>query len=264
MTRETKDDAAVYLYCLVRAPEEPSLAGAPEGIPGASAPRVLPLWEGAWAVAAEVPLAEYGTESLNEKLSDFSWVADRALAHEAVVEHFGPAGTVLPLKLFTLYSSQPRALDDLRGRSAEIEELFARLAGREEWGVRVLYDEARARREAAEAVDVVGGEGLGKSFLLRKKMEQESARNLAGEVAAEVEAAFEDLARSAAEFRRRDSSGTGEARLLLDAAFLVPVERRPEFERAVEAWAGRLAGRSCNLTLTGPWPPYNFVGGDGG
>jgi hypothetical protein len=214
MSRETKADVAVYVYCLVRAPEEPPLAGAPPGIPGASEPSVLPLWDGAWAVAAEVPLAEYGTESLNEKLSDFSWVSDRALAHEAVVEHFGPAGTVLPLKLFTLYSSRRRALADLNGRRAEIEELFARLAGREEWGVRVLFDEARARRQAAESVDVGEAEGIGKSFLLRKKMEQASARSLAAEVAAEVESAFEDLAGRAAEARRREASGNGDAHLI--------------------------------------------------
>jgi hypothetical protein len=49
------------------------------------------------------------------------------------------------------------------------------------------------------------------------------------------------------------------ARLLLDAAFLVAKGDAAAFEAALAEGAGRLAACGCAATLTGPWPPYNFV-----
>jgi acyl-CoA dehydrogenase len=43
------------------------------------------------------------------------------------------------------------------------------------------------------------------------------------------------------------------------SAFLVPADRRTEWEAIVERCAARLVPRACNVTLTGPWPPYNFI-----
>jgi len=48
---------ATYLYCLVRAPEKPSLAGAPPGLPGLSPPRALAAGDGLWLIAADAPLS---------------------------------------------------------------------------------------------------------------------------------------------------------------------------------------------------------------
>ena len=50
------------------------------------------------------------------------------------------------------------------------------------------------------------------------------------------------------------------SRLLLDAAFLVAHARRASFRAAAERAAARLGRDGYDLTLTGPWPPYNFVG----
>jgi hypothetical protein len=49
------------------------------------------------------------------------------------------------------------------------------------------------------------------------------------------------------------------SRLLLDAAFLVPVRRAGAFRalQRKQARAFRTAG--IVVSLTGPWPPYNFI-----
>jgi hypothetical protein len=47
--------------------------------------------------------------------------------------------------------------------------------------------------------------------------------------------------------------------MLLDAAFLVPEDRAAAFESVVARCAERLADRACEVTLTGPWPPYHFI-----
>ena len=250
--------SATYVYCVVQSPGEPPLA--PGGLPGTSPPRALVLGDGLWAVVADAPLPEYGSEEIEQRLADLSWVADRALAHEQVVEHCAEHGTVVPMKLFTLFSGEERALADLRQRRPEIDRILERIAGREEWGVRILFDEAQARRMTTESAARESPAATGTGFLQRKKAEQDGVRTLAARLRNEVERAFEDLAAQAAEARRREAPGEAAARLLLDAAFLVPREGAGAFEETVQRWSGELAGSACEVTLTGPWPPYNFVG----
>jgi hypothetical protein len=256
--------AATYVYCLVQSPGPPLLEGVPSGLPETSPVRALPLGHGLWAMVAGAPLPEYGSEEIDARLAEIDWVSDRALAHEEVVEHFAAAHPVLPMKLFTLFTDDERALAALDARREEIGRALARIAGRVEWGVRILFHETKARRTAADAVareEPAGAPGAsGKGFLLRKKVEQDSARTLTARVRAEADRAYEELARHAAEARRREPvAGEAGARLLLDAAFLVPREDGERFEEAVARWADQLAGQACEVTLTGPWPPYNFI-----
>lgn len=253
---------ATYVYCLVRSAAPPSLAGAPDGLPGTAAPRLLPLEEDLWLVVADASLSEYDGEEIESRLSDLSWVSDRALAHEAVVEHCAALGPVLPMKLFTLFHGDERAVAHLAGQREEIVRILDRIAGRVEWGVRILFREDEARRQAGASGNDGDRPSSGTSFLLRKKAEKESARDLLARVRAEADRAYEELARRAVEARRRaPEAGEVGARLLLDGAFLVPAGEGEAFEAEVQRLAERLAGQSCEVTLTGPWPPYNFLGG---
>jgi hypothetical protein len=255
---------ATYVYCILRSAAPPPFAGVPEGLPGTAAPRPLLLDGDLWLVVADAPLPEYGGAEIESRLSDLSWVTDRALAHERVVEHTGSLGPVLPMKLFTLFRSDERAVAHLRRQREEIGQILDRIAGRVEWGVRILFREDEARRKAAAAIGdgprPVSGSGT--SFLLRKKAEKESARDLASGARAEADRAYEELAARAAEARRRPpDAGEAGARLLLDAAFLVPASDGEAFEAEVQRVAERLAARDCEVTLTGPWPAYNFLEG---
>jgi hypothetical protein len=253
---------ATYLYCLVRGLREPSLAGVPAGVPGSGPVRTLAVGDGLWLVAASAPLPAYGGEEIQKNLSDLSWVSDRALAHEAVIEHFAGTDAVLPMKLFTLFASDERALAHVRDGRERIDRALDRVAGCVEWGVRVRLDDARVREVLAEeARREAGGQSSGTAFLRRKKLEQDASRNLAGRLRAEMDEAFAELAEGAAEALRREPAAPPEAggRLLLDAAFLVPSQRSADFEALVEQCAARLALRACEVTLTGPWPPYHFI-----
>jgi gas vesicle protein GvpL/GvpF len=253
---------ATYLYCLVRAPEKPSLAGAPPGLPGLSPLRALPAGDGLWLIAAGAPLSEYASEEIQRRLSDLSWVSDRALAHEAVIECFAAGGAAaVPMKLFTLFSSDERAAAFIREDRERLGRVLDRVEARVEWGVRVRLDDVRAREAlAAEAQAGAGGRSAGTAFLLRKKLEQDASRELAGRLRSEMDAVFAELAEGASEAVRREPVAVPESGgLLLDAAFLVPRERSADFEAIVERCATRLAPRACDVTLTGPWPPYNFI-----
>ena len=49
------------------------------------------------------------------------------------------------------------------------------------------------------------------------------------------------------------------SRLLLDAAFLVPRRRATAFRSALKKNARLLDAPGVVVSMTGPWPPYNFI-----
>lgn len=262
--------SATYVYCLVRSAEAPALEGAPPGLPGLSAVRLLEVGksggdgkdhgEGLWLAVADAPLPDYAAETIEARLQDLSWVSDRAMAHEAVIEFFLGRGTVLPMKLFTLFSSEEKARQDLAADLVRLHRVLDRVEGCSEWGVRVHLDEARAREAQARELRPGEGDASGTGFLLRKKREQEAARGLSARLRSEMDEVFGELARAASgSVRRAPVPGEAGARLLLDGAFLVHSGRTAELEAAVQRCAERLAGLGCEVTLTGPWPAYHFL-----
>jgi hypothetical protein len=88
------------------------------GCPGPGALRALEAGGGLWLVVADAPLSAYGSEPIERNLRDLEWVALRGAAHARVVEYFARRTTTLPMKLFTLFNSDERALAHVRGDAA--------------------------------------------------------------------------------------------------------------------------------------------------
>ena len=91
-----------------------------------------------------------GSAPLETHLRDLEWVAACATAHEAVVEFAARGATTVPLKLLTLFNGDDRAVAHIRRLRPTIERVLDRVAGRQEWGVRVRLDEVAARRRHVE------------------------------------------------------------------------------------------------------------------
>ncbi|HUJ26740.1 MAG TPA: GvpL/GvpF family gas vesicle protein [Myxococcales bacterium] len=252
--------SATYLYCLVSSPKAPSLRAAPAGLPGASRPRTLDAGGGLWLVAADAPLDRYGEGPIETGLRDLAWVSSVAVPHEAVVEHLSRAGTVVPMKLFTLFRSDERALDHVARQRRRIDRLLQRIEGREEWGLRVTLDELSAFKRARSEARPGQRSSPGAAFLMRKKKEHDAARELVQNARDRADALFEALSKKADRARRRPPPpGEIGKRVLLDAAFLLPRGKAKSFQAAVRLQAKKLASLGYQLALTGPWPPYNFV-----
>jgi hypothetical protein len=254
---------ATYVYCLLAAPDRPSPAGVPAGLERAAAPRVLPAGAGRWLIVADAPLERYAAEVVNARLSDLAWVGERAMEHERVVEHFAGRGTVVPMKLFTLFTTDEKAVADVRGRRG-LARLLSSLAGREEWGVRVAVDPGRLRRKIRDrAARPVTGMSAGTGFLVQRQQEQRAVRGSLEDTQRRTEEIFAALAALAADARRREPAGVEGATLLLDGAFLVERGRADAFTEAVRELARRHAPEGMSVVLTGPWPPYNFLQSSG-
>ncbi len=248
---------AVYLYCLVKSPAAPSLARVPAGLPRAARPALVTIGRSLRIVVADVPLETYGPGALRDSLHDMPWVGEVAVAHESVVEHFARArgATVIPAKLFTMFSSVDRAIASVKEQRAQVAAVMARLGGCAEWGVRITRQrQVPGPRRAPASVR------SGASFLAAKKQARDDARAALAAGAEAAEGAFEALAALARDTHRRDTEPDGAvAPPLLDAAFLVPAASLRPFKAAARRAAASCSRAGCEMTLTGPWPPYNFV-----
>ena len=252
-------DSAIYVYCVVEAASPGARARSLTGLSDAVRPTCLDLGRGLWAVVSEVPLSKYGPTQIEAGLRNLEWVAEIAVAHEGVVEHFATrrGATVVPMKLFTMFTSSDRAISELRAKRQTLTAALRRLRGCEEWGVRLV----RAPRRSDGRMQVVKPrERSGAAFLAAKKEARDRTRDAVRQVSNVVETAYDLLAPLSRDSRRRtDFPESAAAPPLLDAAFLVPAARKARFRAAARRAAAACRAAGLELTLTGPWPAYNFV-----
>jgi Gas vesicle synthesis protein GvpL/GvpF len=264
--RETAD--GLWVYCIV--PAERELPGGLSGISERGAPRLVGA-AGVAALVSPVPLSEFGEEALRENLNDLAWLERMVRAHEAVLDGMLADGTLVPMRVCTIYRGEEQVRAMLEDRAPLFRDELRRLEGRAEWGVKIYADRERldghvrtqsdqARRLAGEVAD--GPEGG--AYLARKKLDalvRDEADAMLTEVVREAHARMEEWASASVVLpgQNRELSGH-DGEMVFNGAYLVEHDR-------VEAVAGLLSGldsqyRPCGLAfeLTGPWPPYNFAG----
>ena len=194
------------------------------------------------ALASTVPGERFGEDALKVALEDVERL--EALAR----------GVVVPFRLCTIYEDEGRVREMLEREP--LEDALDRLRGTEEWGVKAY------RADPAEAAAAPAARS-GAEYLRRKRDERESAeaaREAVEERAAAIHTRLAAHAREAALSRPHDRRLSGDEReMLLNGAYLVPLERADGFREVVEALDREHAPHGVRLELTGPWAPYHFV-----
>lgn len=243
---------ATYVYCLVQSPKAPSTRGVPDSVPGAGAPRVLPIDGDIWAVVADAPLERFAGDALQQELQDVEGISRHALAHASVIEFFFQRAPVIPLKLFTLFSSDEKAREHVRGKLAALRRMFASLRGLEEWGVRIIAGEVEA--ESARTL------ASGRDYLQIKKRLHEQMVAPSRATMRAANGALRSLGRLAAKTRKDAFPPPGRGRpYVTGASFLVKATRREAWRTHATKLAAALAADGHRLEMSGPWPPYHFV-----
>jgi gas vesicle protein GvpL/GvpF len=259
--RTKREPAATYVFCLVQSARPPSLRGVPDSVPGAGAPRLLPIDRGLWAVVADAPLDRFSSERLQDDLQDLEAVSRHALAHASVVEFFFRNAPVIPLQLFTLFSEDERARQQLASRRAALTKLFARLRGLEEWGVRIIADPS-AVNAAVAGRETPGGSRVpsGRDYLRTKKRLLDQSAEPPKAAMKHANAALTSLGRLAASVRKQPFPASGRNRpFVTGASFLVKRTKRAQWKKQVAALTAALAKHGHRLEVNGPWPPYHFA-----
>src|SRR5262249_6053043 len=154
-----------------------------------------------------------------------------------------------------MFSSLEKALDDVCARRTAIDRVMRRVAGCEEWGIRVT------RRPVHEPSGDGSRASTGAAFLQARKGARDAAANAR---TAALGAARSAVGRSSRVQRARRGGARAEEPAktppILEAAFLVRTTARAKFRTEARRQASIVVKAGADLTLTGPWPAYNFVG----
>jgi hypothetical protein len=245
-----------YVFCLVLGDRQPTMRRVGEGMPGGGEVRAIEAGAHLWAIVQSVPEAAYSEAALARGLANLDWVGPRAIAHERVVESFLSARALLPMQLFTLFASDDRVVQHVRSDGPRIRRILKRVEHKLEWGLRLAFDEKAAHSRGAKSRVTSGTE-----FLARKRDVLDINRTRVKAAKMTADRMYKSISRLASAAQRRTSleRAAPGSRLLLDAAYLVPTATTGVFRSAVRQQTRDVRAAGITVSLSGPWPPYNFI-----
>lgn len=259
-------DTLWYVYGIVPPTLDPERA--PEGV--GDAPVTIEAENGLAALVSVLPAAEYGPVPLERNSGDVEWLGPRAVAHDRVLSWASDHAAVVPLPMFSLFSSRDAVHAMLRERAPQLSSALARAATGREYALRVYRVDAellavvdRLSERLAELRRSADAAPPGQRYLLERKLDAErkaELRTVAQRIAGEI---FDALAASALDALRSpipqgvatDAPGT----MILNGAFLVAPEGFVAFQHALSELVAAHDPSGFRFDFTGPWPPYHFV-----
>ncbi|MFJ4776173.1 GvpL/GvpF family gas vesicle protein [Streptomyces sp. NPDC088762] len=223
------------------------------------------------AVAEPVDPAEYGETALPRRLEDLDRLTHLARTHHQVVAAVGGSVTTVPLRLATVCRGEEGVLRLLAEGRERLSHALARVAGAEEWGVKLYSADSAPAATTAPAPDRPGtaagppeggtGAGSGRDYLRRRLGDRRRREERAGLAAATAEQLHRQLAARASGSvlhapQQAQLSGSPDTNVL-NAAYLVPRDARQAFLDTVPGPADLPSG--LRREITGPWVPYSFT-----
>ncbi len=152
---------ALYLYGISRGPgakaaKKPAPKLAPKlvkigsaGIDGVHAVRPLACGEFVCWVC-EVDQASFA-QAVERNMENLEWLALHGVRHQQVVGEVAAQVAIVPARFGTIFSGEPALLKDVQGRKAALTRVFARVAGGDEWGVKVFAERPAAAAAVTKA-----------------------------------------------------------------------------------------------------------------
>lgn len=251
----------LYVYSVTREAVLPEV----EGVDGTRRFGVATS-AGVSAVYTAVPAEGFSQEVIDRRAGDLEWLGAIGYRHQAVVSDLMRRTAIVPLRAFTLFSSEETLRAYLQEQRAMLAEVLERLDGKQEWTLRVELEPGKWSESLANRVESlrdlnqqIAAATPGKAFLLRKKLDDERKRaSHAAEqdVVAEIERLVLDKLRC---------DTVSETREHRDGAFpqinvLINRDEDAQLQELHDELAARYEPEGVTLAISGPWPPYTFSG----
>jgi hypothetical protein len=265
------NEPALYVFCFARSDAVREVQG-----PAADGPSSLAILRhfpdlgsvDLCSVICEVRREEFCGPEAELHMQQLSWVAPRAMRHEAVIEEVMAHSPVLPARFGTLFSSA-KALTEFVDRHRETITLFLQqVADHGEWSVKGWFDRKQAQPALISASLTAQQDQLstlppGTRHFAEQRLRRDIERELSAWLDQTCRTIATDLTSYAADFREcaaapaaHSESGTAE---VLNWAFLLPNSAIVSFREYVERTNLNHQSQGLLLELSGPWPPFRFV-----
>jgi hypothetical protein len=203
----------------------------------------------------DAPVFAYPSGEFAVVVSEYP--ASKSLNPQFIVEHARVvsgcfrAMTVLPFRFGTIFESDEALRRAVRTNRKTFLESLARLRGKAEMHVKILLKDAVIEEALRELPVGVGGEYLRKlrDQASRERERQTKARALSLQVHKLFSPLEEDVV-----CKRTDSGN-----MLLDFAHLIDSSTISKYQNRYSAATRHF--KDCQVSITGPWPPYHFMPG---
>jgi hypothetical protein len=185
---------------------------------------------------------------------------DNVLAHQRVNETVMSNHTVIPMSFGTVFKTEHDIIELLRSAYDAFRDVLAKMQGKVEFGLKVLWDRDQIIREIEEEEEDIRrlkGEissQKGSTYFARMQYGRLIDAALQARSERYVSEIFQALRDVSVASRSNKPIGD---RMIMNAAFLVARDAEARFDLRVKD----IGQRYDKLTFkyTGPWPPYNFV-----
>jgi gas vesicle protein GvpL/GvpF len=259
-----------YVYGVV--PANLSPAAAPTGLDDADVRVHHGDNGGPAALVSLLDADQYAPASLEATSGEVEWLSPRAVAHDRVLTWASDKGAVVPLPMFSLFTSGDAVRTMLRDRSAELSLALDRLARGREYALRVYRVDSELLSamtslspRLAEIAASAAAASPGQRYLLERKLETEQKVEMRGVTQALVDDIVRALTpHTLAEVRSpiprvSDADQAARGVLVLNAAFFVAPESLEAFQKTLTHLVERHGASGLRFDFTGPWPPYHFA-----
>ena len=217
------------------------------------------------AVYTAVDEHAYSQEVIDRRAGDLEWLGAIGYRHQAVIAALMEQTTAIPLRAFTMFSSETALFEHLNANAEFLNKTLDRLDGKREYTLRIEIDPEHWSNALVKRVDSlralaaeIDAASSGKAFLLRKKLDEEKKRasreaeqQLVSEVESEVIA---KLTNDVVAESRQQREGA-----FLQINVLINRDEESRLHELHSSLADRYASDGVTLAITGPWPPYTFA-----
>jgi hypothetical protein len=219
------------------------------------------------AITSPVPLNALTPEAARERQDDLAWLEAQVRAHQEVLARASRQATVVPLRFGTVFRDAAAARAMMLEHAPRFREALARLAGRQEWGLKIGVDMARLAEAVAATSPRIQeldarrrGMRSGAAYMLARKRDQILREEVERAIATCAQHAHARLAAEAVAAVIDGAALTGAASgagPLFRCAYLVETTNLPIFLGILDSLAA--THPAFAFTLSGPWPAYSFV-----
>ncbi len=221
------------------------------------APPIIVEAAGLAGIASPVP-APGANDGERALFDDPDRVAVLALGHNRLLSFIAENVDVAPLRLGSLHTSEHSVQEALAREATTFFAVLDRIAGAQEFAVRVNQDNPAACALHAPARNATLN---GRDYLRARQGTLVQAREAASATAKSLQALREALAQIGEESLLLPARA-GEAglnRRLLDMAILVKRSATATFAEKIGTLSASLKVAGLTLDVTGPWPAYSFA-----
>jgi hypothetical protein len=237
-----------YVYCIIQSKEPRSFG--PVGIGGRGDEVYTVHYEGLAAVVSNTPLVVYDPTREN------------VFAHEQINEAVMREFTVLPMAFGALFRTEQDIVELMRGTYDALRDVFAKMEGKVEFGLKVNWDRERViaeiekqNEEIRHLKEQINLRATGSTYFARMQLGRMVENALTEQSDAYVREVYSVLRDAAIASRANKPIGD---KMIMNAAFLIERDREAEFDQKVKEIAAKYEGK-LSFKYSGPWPPYNFV-----